>query len=390
MGASLAEELGAALDGVELPSGDAGAVDTGGVGEGGAESAAGESAAVDTGRDTQGRFVGKTGEPAGDQQQAQGDQAAAEAQAAAAQPTANADEQAAAAEASRSLAAPPATWSASAKAIYATLPEVARKEIAKREQDYARGIQQYAEKAKVADSFMREAQPYEAMLRAEGSDALGALKSFLTQAYALRTANPQERGRMIMQVAQQYGADLSQYLGQQGQTQAADGQTQDLTHVQQMVQQLVAPHLQRIQQWEQSQATAQQREQMQMEQEIQSQIEAFQNATNEDGTPKHLYYENVRGLMSAYFANGQAKDLEQAYDMACWANPEVRAALQADLQRSAEAQRLAEAKRKAQDAGRAGFNVSGQGGTGIAGATQTSLRDEIAAQLDAATGAGRV
>ena len=80
----------------------------------------------------------------------------------------------------------------------------------------------------------------------------------------------------------------------------------------------------------------------------------------------------------------------QAYEMACWANPEVRAALQAEQQRSAEAQRLAEAKRKAGDARTAGFNVTGQGGTGIAGATQTSLRDELSAQLDASLGAARV
>ena len=126
-----------------------------------------------------------------------------------------------------------------------------------------------------------------------------------------------------------------------------------------------------------------------MEQEISSQITAFQSATNEDGSPKHLYFENVRPLMSAFFANGQAKDLEQAYDMACFANPEVRAALQADMQRSADAQRLEEAKRKTGQAKSASFNPTGQGGIGIAGATQSSLRDELAAQIDAATGGGR-
>ena len=119
-------------------------------------------------------------------------------------------------------------------------------------------------------------------------------------------------------------------------------------------------------------------------------LQVFRLTIGEDGSPKHLYFENVRPLMSAFFANGQAKDLEQAYEMACWANPEVRAALQAEQQRSAEAQRLEEAKRKAGAARSASFNPSGQGGVGIAGATQSSLRDEIAAQLDAATGGGRV
>lgn len=378
MGASLAEELGAALDGVELPAGEGVAettVDTG------TESAPAES--TGTGRDEHGRFIGKTAEsdPAAPvaQDQAAVDPAKPADPAAAVDPQAQAD--------ARAAAAPPATWSAGAKAIYASLPEIARKEIAKRETDYARGIQQYAEKAKVADSFMREAQPYEAMLRAEGSNPVAALSAFLQQAYTLRSATPQERGRLIMETAQKFGADLSPYLGQQAEQ--PGGQTQDLSQVQALVQQLVAPHLRKIQQWENSQATAQQHQEQQMEQEISSQITAFQSATNEDGSPKHLYFENVRPLMSAFFANGQAKDLEQAYDMACFANPEVRAALIADQHRAADAQRLEEAKRKTGDARAAGFNVSGQGGIGIAGATQSSLRDELAAQLDAATGGGR-
>ncbi len=378
MGASLAEELGAALDGVELPAGEGVAettVDTG------TESAPVES--TGTGRDEHGRFIGKTAEadPAAPvaQDQAAVDPAKPADPAAAVDPQAQAD--------ARAAASPPATWSAGAKAIYASLPEIARKEIAKRETDYARGIQQYAEKAKVADSFMREAQPYEAMLRAEGSNPVAALSAFLQQAYTLRSATPQERGRLIMETAQKFGADLSPYLGQQAEQ--PGGQTQDLSQVQALVQQLVAPHLRKIQQWENSQATAQQHQEQQMEQEISSQITAFQSATNEDGSPKHLYFENVRPLMSAFFANGQAKDLEQAYDMACFANPEVRAALQADMQRSADAQRLEEAKRKTGQARSASFNPTGQGGIGIAGATQSSLRDELAAQIDAATGGGR-
>lgn len=381
MGASLAEELGAAIEGIDLPSGE---TDSAPVESAPVESA--EPAADPSGRDEQGRFAAKVAEaPADPAKTAENSSVVAETT----EPQ-TPEQQQAGADA-KSIVTPPATWSAGAKAIYGQLPEVARREIAKRETDYARGIQQYAERAKVADAFQREAQPYEAMLRAEGSNAVAALSSFLKQSYMLRTASPQERGRLIMETAQKFGADLSPYLGQQGQ-QAPDGQQgqQDLSHLSQTVQQLIAPHLQRIQQWEQSQATAQQREVQQMEQDISSQIEAFQSATNEDGTPKHLYFENVRPLMSAYFANGQAKDLEQAYEMACWANPEVRAALQAEQQRSAEAQRLEEAKRKAGAARNASFNPSGQGGVGIAGATQSSLRDEIAAQLDAATSGGRV
>lgn len=287
----------------------------------------------------------------------------------------------------KALVTPPATWSASAKAIYGTLPETARKEIAKREQDYARGIQQHAEHAKGYQNMMREFQPYEAMIRAENGTPEGAIRDLLKTSYMLRTGTPQERGQLVMQIAQRFGADITPYTGQQAKP---EGQQEFMPQVEQYVQQLVTPHLQRIQSWEQSQATAQQQQQQALQQDTMSQIEAFQNATAEDGSPKHMYFENVRGLMSAYFANGQAESLDQAYEMACWANPEVRAAMQADMQRSADAQRLEEAKRKAKDAKGASFNVTGQGGTGIAGTTQSSLRDELASQLESAMGGGRL
>lgn len=289
----------------------------------------------------------------------------------------------------KSLVTPPATWSASAKAVYATLPETARKEIAKREQDYARGIQQHAEHAKGYQTMMREFQPYEAMMRAEGGTPEGAIRDLMKTSYMLRTGTPQERGQLVMQIAQRFGADVSQFTGKQAEQPA--GQQEFMPQIAQYVQQLVNPHLQRIQSWEQGQQTAQQQQQQALQHDTVSQIEAFQNATAEDGiSPKHVYFENVRELMSGYFASGQATSLDQAYDMACWANPEVRAALQANLQRSTETQRLEDAKRKTADARKAGFNVSGQGGVGISGSTHTSLRDELSSQLESAMGGGRL
>lgn len=372
MGSSIAEELGKALD--EAETIDAAPIDTAPV-----DVAPVEAAPVDTGRDEKGRFAPKEEKPA---EAAPIDPAApvTAGASAAIDPQAPAD--------TRAVSAPPATWSASAKAIYATLPEVARKEIAKREADYSRGIQQHAEAAKGYQSLMRAFQPYEAMIRSENGTPEGAIRDLLNTAYLLRTQSPQQKAQIVMQIAQKFGADLSPYLSQQAEQPA--GQVQDMSQMQQMVNQLVSPHLQKIQQWEAQQQQARMTAEQQMEQDVSSQIETFQNATNEDGTPKHLYYENVRPLMSAYFANGQAKTLEQAYDMACWANPEVRAALQADMERSAEAKRLDEAKRKAAGARSASFNVSGQGGVGISGATQSSLRDELSAQLDAAMGGARV
>lgn len=386
MGASLAEELSNAIDGAELAAG--GESSPGGDASGSTESAApgGETGQESADRDAQGRFVSKQGE-AGEQSGATQSAAQSDPNAAqGAQPAQAPGSESHSAEA-RSLVTPPATWSASAKAIYAQLPEAARREIVKRELDFARGIQQHAEKARGYDTLMAQVQPYEAMIRSENSTPDRAIASLLQSAYVLRTAPPQQKAQLIMQIAQQYGADLSPYFSQQAEQSAGQ---QDLSSVQQMVHQLVAPHIQKIQQWEMSQAEDKRRRDQQMDQEIQSQVMAFQSATNEDGSPKHLYFENVRGLMGAYYFNGQAESLDQAYEMACWAHPEVRAALQSEQQRSVEAQRLGEAQRRAREAKQSGFDVSGQGGVGIAGANQTSLRDELSQQLDAAMSGQRV
>lgn len=402
----LAEDLGARLAAaVEGTGGDtdaAPAADTGsadiGAGDTGATDQTGNEAGGQA-RDASGRFAPKQAAQPG----ADGSQAAAGAeQAPAAQPgqqqTADGQQSAQpgqqAQDATQQGAAPvvpPATWSAGAKSEFAKLPEVVRREVAKREQDYARGIQQHAEKARGFDTIMEISRPYEAMLRAEGSDPAGALQSFLHQAYVLRTASPQQKGELVMQIAQKFGADLSQFYGQSAQQgQQQDGQQDPMQQMQQIVQQLLAPHLQKIERFEQGQLTAAQHAEQQQTHEIQSQIEAFQSATNPDGSLKHLYFENVRPAMSAFFASGLAKDLNEAYEMACHANPEVRAALQAEQQRTADAQRLEEARRKTAEAGAAGFHVNGQGGPGIAGAKSMSLEEELAGKLAAATGNARM
>src|SRR5690606_34903978 len=59
-------------------------------------------------------------------------------------------------------------------------------------------------------------------------------------------------------------------------------------------------------------------------QQTMSQIDAFRGATNPDGSLKHLYFDNVRPLMATLMQSGQATTLEDAYEIAIHAHPEVR------------------------------------------------------------------
>lgn len=63
------------------------------------------------------------------------------------------------------------------------------------------------------------------------------------------------------------------------------------------------------------QAERAQREQV-TEAQLASQVNAFATATNADGTPKYPFFETVRASMGPYLANGQARTLEEAYQLA--------------------------------------------------------------------------
>jgi hypothetical protein len=52
-----------------------------------------------------------------------------------------------------------------------------------------------------------------------------------------------------------------------------------------------------------------------------AQIEAFKR------DPKNRFFENVRQDMAKLFQTGKADTLQEAYDAACWLNPDIRAIL---------------------------------------------------------------
>jgi len=340
-----------------------------GVGQGDAAAAAPKAGADERPRDAQGRFIKSDGSLDENQDPAR---APAEGVAAPAAATTATEQQG---QPTGDPNIPPSTWRPAAKAHWATLPLEVREEFKKREADVAKGFEQVTHKVRFADSVVQEIEPYIAMIQSEGGTPQLAIRQLLATAYRLRTGTPQERGALIRQVAQQYGADL----GQQQAGAEPDPQQQWAQYIQQQL----SPLQQRIQQYEQEHLTAQQRQEQEKQQEIQGQIEAFQSARNQDGTPKFKYFENVRGLMGSLIEGGNAQSLEQAYDLACNADPEVRAALVTEQSHAANAKRLEEAKRTADEARRANAaRMEGTGGVGFSDAGSKSLRDEIAGQLE--------
>lgn len=262
--------------------------------------------------------------------------------------------------------APPNAWTAQSKAKWAALPPEIQAEVAKREAEIHQGMTKLDEERQFGKSTKEVITPYLPMITAEGSTPQKAIQSLLNTAYLLRTSTPQEKGRMLMDLARQYGADLSQVSQQQ--------------------QKPIDPELQAIRQELGQLKSARQSEVSQREQHeqatIQSEIQTF--AAN----PDHVHYESVKAHMASLLQGGLTKGnspqehLRDAYDQAVYAKPDIRSTLLEQKIAQTEANRVAEKKAKADAARRAGASITGNPGATAPGNIANNnldLREQIKA-----------
>lgn len=288
----------------------------------------------------------------------EGQQASAPAPAPAPIPAA---EQQAAAPSPAPAIKPPDSWTPAAKAKFATLDPEIQAEVMRREKEVHQGFTKFDEHRNIGKSFTEAVAPYLPMIRAEGGEPLQAVQMLLQTAHNLRTAGPEQKQQMLINLAQQYQIDM------QGVFNRLTGKQQNQVPPQvQQLQQQIADLQRQIQESTQTRATTEQAQ-------YQTEIERFAS------DPANLYFENVRPAMAALIRDGVAKDLKEAYDMACWARPDIRPLL---LQQT-EQQKQEAAKAKAQQARAAAVSVSGApaGSAGNVPPQDRSLADEIRANM---------
>ena len=294
-------------------------------------------------RDASGRFVEPAAQVAGQAPKA-GEQAPQAAQQT--DPAAALAEQAAQA-ASRA----PSSWSAEAKAAFATLPPVAQAAIAKREtevengfrilQNY-RGLEQfqgYIDQAGISHAeVMGRALAWE---KATLSDPIGAVRHLLQ----LRGIDPRAAAQAL-----------------------ATGQTINVPRP-------AAPQPKPVN-------VAAEVNRVLQEREINSTVEKFL------ADPANVHASMVIDHMSALLQTGAAKDLPSAYQMAIWSNPEIRATLikQGQTQNPSNGARL-QAANQARQAAKAVTGAPARGATPQGASAQPkSARDAGRLALDAMLG----
>ena len=212
---------------------------------------------------------------------------------------------------------------AAAREAWKDTPKAMKDAIAKRERDFAVGIQKYAEGAKRAQQMDQSLRPYQQYFAMNGNNPAKSIGDLLQTASLLQGGAPRQKAETVANLISQFGVDvetLDHILAgatppePQGQ---GVGQGVAPQLVQQAVQQAIAPYQQHMQQFQ----LMQQRAHQQTEQEVASELQTF--ATD----PKHEFYNDVKmdmaDILDLAAQRGLDLSLEDAYKRACLMNPDV-------------------------------------------------------------------
>jgi hypothetical protein len=261
----------------------------------------------------------------------------------------------------------PKSWKKEAQAEWAKVPESLRAEIHRREEDMHKGIGHYKQFADIGQTLHKAILPYAETITKSGQLAPALIGDLLNMQKVMTTGQPQERVAMALQILQNTGLTVEQ-LAQAAQQAPTQPQADPN----------VTALLQKVQQLE-SRWTEQDRQRAEAEQaDSAAEIERFRT----DG--KHEFFNEVALDMGALIEKGRAANLQEAYDKATWAHPDVRAKLQA---RQADELKRKQAEEAAAARKAAGANVVRRGTT-PAPAKPGTIEDTIRQNLRRLNGGG--
>ena len=266
-----------------------------------------------------------------------------------------------------SMAAPnhwPKDFAAKFEALEAPAQHMFMERYKDLEGDYTRKTQEIAKYKKRNEAFDEIMAPFKGDFERAGMDDVSAVRQLLAAHDYLRK-DPQNA---INWLANQYGVDMAAI----GNDPAAEDEFADpqVKQLQQQVAQLTG--------FIQNQQTQQQ---SQVQASTQSFIDQFAQETDANGNPKHPHFDRVRGVMGSLISSENAKDLATAYEMAVYADPELR---QAQVKAMAAAQSQdnvkTEAVKKAKKAARSKVRGSASPAAPALPAN-ASIRDTIQASI---------
>jgi len=258
---------------------------------------------------------------------------------------------------------PPVEWTLEEQEGFRALPPAQQKFVLDRVGASAERIAE-AEKTTARYSALDGVlAPYREKWARDGFEDVSVVRQLLALTDHARN-NPEQ---FIKEFAQGKGIDLSRLGQAPAETPAVDPNS---PYAEDPVVQLVSQQLdavrkelaasqQEIRRLNGTFQTREQQEQQQSHQRLKAEVDSFAEARDEKGNAKHPYFPVVRSHMSALMGQGLASTLEEAYDQACHANPDVRAKIAAAAKAASERERARQQREKADAARKAGSSVSG-------------------------------
>lgn len=268
----------------------------------------------------------------------------------------------------------PSSWKPDAREHWAQLPDNVKAEIARREGEVQRTLQETAEARKTAEAITSVVQPYMHFIKAEGSNPIQAIDNLMATAAKLRTGTAPELAQMVAGLVNQFGIGRfgNQFIEMldtalAGNTpRAADPQT---TQVEQLLNQKLAPVQQMLTQFQQAQQMQQQR----VAQQAQGEVEQFLSKAEFANDVR----EDMADIMEMAAKRGQPITLAEAYKKACMANDTIRGIIGKRIQ----AQRAQQGTQTAQQAKSKAVSVSGSAPMGAMRQDPTDIRSAIEAAI---------
>lgn len=209
----------------------------------------------------------------------------------------------------------PSSWTPKARESWAALPEDARKEILRREEDSVKGIRQLQEQMAPYTQFAANLQPFIQEALDNKADPGQYIGTVMQAERRLRSGTAEQRFSALVEIAEGYGIPLRQVIND------AMGQ-EVIPHPSLTKQQSsIPPEIQR--ELEESRAFRQQ----QIAKESQTDTSALQREIDDFKKDKE-FFEDVKEDMGLLLEGGRATNLQDAYDKACRMNNGVHEIIQ--------------------------------------------------------------
>ena len=197
----------------------------------------------------------------------------------------------------------PKAWRREMEAHWARLDPEVRKYVHSREADVSRGIQMYQQGH---TSWNKLLEPYKRIFEAYPQvDPVALLQGVMNQHLKMAQGRPEEKVEILRSIAKSYGVDLATAAQIAQQANPADQQIQTLT--------------QRLEQMERMWSAAQNALAQENYKKTLTSVEEFSSS------PKNKYWSEVVEDVLHLLKKGASSTLEEAYELACYRNPSVRA-----------------------------------------------------------------